>query len=572
MRKLLLTVAVAFLASASSAQIIFYVNSPAAIEGNYPFDRDGAGWGIPDMNQPQNAINNEDIIFVGDGSAADSLCCGPVTTPGVTGKVAVIYRGTCEFGVKALNAQNAGAVGVIIINNAPGTIPMGAGAQGANVTIPIAMLSNSDGALLRTQYDAGETVNIFFGSKSGFYGDDIGFYNKDVLKPKTAAAHALLSQNGSEYSVLLGGWVFNYGSNNQTGVTLTAEIDLGGNTLYTQTSNPVAINSGDSVYLALPAYSPASYGNGLHTVTYTVAFTGVDEFPQDNVVEASFFINDTIISYAKVDPVTGRPSSNTGLRPNGAQSYSQCMAFRDANASRLKAIGTSFAAYTNAANNLVGQFVDIEFYRWNDNFVDLNDPNFSISNLQLVAATDYIYDSDLQGVSVYAQFNNFPQLIDNQRYLLCVSSFDANVFLGFDTQTDYDLNVDEYLQAYGPVNSDGQFFALGFGTDMAPGIGLHAVSINSPIGVVENERLAKITPYPNPTNEFVNIPFNSAQTGLINLDILDITGRLVSTQRVNITNNSLLTVNTNQLENGNYIFSVRFDDGAATSFKVVISR
>jgi subtilisin family serine protease len=56
-----------------------------------------------------------------------------------TGKAALIRRGSCEFGVKALNAQNAGAVAVVIYNNAAGgnaLINMGPGAVGNQVTIP----------------------------------------------------------------------------------------------------------------------------------------------------------------------------------------------------------------------------------------------------------------------------------------------------------------------------------------------------------------------------------------------------------------------------------------------------
>ena len=47
----------------------------------------------------------------------------PATTAAVTGKIAIIDRGACGFAVKAKNAQNAGAFGVIIANNAAGAAP-----------------------------------------------------------------------------------------------------------------------------------------------------------------------------------------------------------------------------------------------------------------------------------------------------------------------------------------------------------------------------------------------------------------------------------------------------------------
>jgi hypothetical protein len=63
----------------------------------------------------------------------------------------VIDRGVCEFGLKALNAQKAKAVAVIIANNQGGTtvIPMGAGAVGSKVKIPAVMISQNDGAALK---------------------------------------------------------------------------------------------------------------------------------------------------------------------------------------------------------------------------------------------------------------------------------------------------------------------------------------------------------------------------------------------------------------------------------------
>jgi hypothetical protein len=85
------------------------------------------------------------------------------------GSIALVDRGTCEFGLKALNAQNAGATGVIVANNAPG-IPgtMGAGAVGHLVTIPAVQVSQSDGAIIKSGLPAPGTIsrNAEFGCGS----------------------------------------------------------------------------------------------------------------------------------------------------------------------------------------------------------------------------------------------------------------------------------------------------------------------------------------------------------------------------------------------------------------------
>ena len=78
----------------------------------------------------------------------------------LSGNIAVIKRGTCEFGFKVLSAQNAGAIAVIMINNVAGNpIAMGAGADGGSVTIPSIMISNADGMALIAALEGGETIS-----------------------------------------------------------------------------------------------------------------------------------------------------------------------------------------------------------------------------------------------------------------------------------------------------------------------------------------------------------------------------------------------------------------------------
>ena len=64
------------------------------------------------------------------------------------GHVVLIDRGTCTFASKAKNAQNAGAIGVIIANNAPGSAP-GLGGADPTVVIPTISVSQADGNALK---------------------------------------------------------------------------------------------------------------------------------------------------------------------------------------------------------------------------------------------------------------------------------------------------------------------------------------------------------------------------------------------------------------------------------------
>jgi cytochrome c556 len=76
----------------------------------------------------------------------------------VSGKIVLVNRGTCSFKTKTLNAQNAGAVGVILANNQPGVAP-GLGDDASitdTITIGTLSVSVADGQTIRT--DVGSTT------------------------------------------------------------------------------------------------------------------------------------------------------------------------------------------------------------------------------------------------------------------------------------------------------------------------------------------------------------------------------------------------------------------------------
>ena len=101
-----------------------------------------------------------ELELVNDGGAIPSEGCG--TLIGFTpGKIAVIDRGSCEFGLKVLNAEQAGAIGAIVINNqGDGVMAMGAGAVGSQVTIPSLFIGQTHGGLIKAQLGNTVTATI----------------------------------------------------------------------------------------------------------------------------------------------------------------------------------------------------------------------------------------------------------------------------------------------------------------------------------------------------------------------------------------------------------------------------
>jgi len=136
---------------------IFTING-GPLAGTYSGVAAGFGAGIP---------NNltQDLVLIEDDNAGVSTdpndgCDNITNGAALNGKIAVIRRGECEFGFKALAAQNNGAVAAIIVNNAAGAPPlMGAGVVGCQVTIPVFSLSDVDGEPIITLLDGGGSVN-----------------------------------------------------------------------------------------------------------------------------------------------------------------------------------------------------------------------------------------------------------------------------------------------------------------------------------------------------------------------------------------------------------------------------
>ena len=109
--------------------------------------------------QVRTSIFAADMVVARDGTAGDSLACNAlINAAQLNGKVAIIYRGACEFGIKALAAQQAGAVAVLIVNNIENALPpsLGPGSVGAQLTIPVLSVSLETGRLLRQFIQTGQ--------------------------------------------------------------------------------------------------------------------------------------------------------------------------------------------------------------------------------------------------------------------------------------------------------------------------------------------------------------------------------------------------------------------------------
>ncbi|MBK7268524.1 MAG: T9SS type A sorting domain-containing protein [Flavobacteriales bacterium] len=570
MKKTLLSMILGIAACAAQAQVILYVNEPGNVAGNYVHTLATTGWGGPDMNDPLNAVTDT-VALVDDGTAADTLACGPLVND-LTGKIALLYRGSCEFGTKSLNAQNAGAVAVIIVNNIPGApVAMGAGVDGATVTIPVVMVGQDDGAAIRAELDAGTPVVAFLGAINGFYEYSLGAYKADVLVGPSMGRPALVSQDATEFSVELGVYVHNFGTVDQSDVTLRGIVTQGGTEIYNQTSAPTAIVAGDSLFIALPAFSQSSYTDVPYEVSYIIGSSIPDDFTADDTSMFSFQV-DSVLSYAPMAGIPNQPVPNAHYRPgDDLDGFQTCTHFRDPNASRMAATGIYTSATTATDTTLDGAFLGVRVYEWLDQFTGLSDPNFPTAYDLIevtTAAGEYFYTSDQQGEVIFIPMQSPVVLADNQRYLFCVYTADPIVFVGFDAQHDYDEHTTLYDQPVSLIEDDGTWYNVGFGTDVTTALGVAMIPAGN-IGMDELNTV-EVSPYPNPTQDRIRVPLPGL-SGTADLRILDLGGKLIEEHRVALSGGSL-ALDVTDLSAGTYQFVMNFQDGGRTSFKVMVNK
>ncbi|MCF8464342.1 MAG: T9SS type A sorting domain-containing protein [Flavobacteriales bacterium] len=565
LQNILVVFALTLLGFSATGQIVLIIEEPASLAGNYNFTY-ATDWGA-DMSTV--ALSGE-LAFAVDGTpTADSLACEEIVNRSeIDGKIAVVYRGSCNFSLKAKNVQDSGAVAIIIINNIPGApVAMGGGTNSAGVTIPVLMISDTDGALLRDAILAGE-VTAFTGNNTGLYASNIGAYKSHVALANSFSIPAQFAQTETDFNVPVGAWVHNYGSAEAVNVIVTAVIDRDGTELYNEVSTGANIPVGDSLYFSLPLFTSGGYEVGVYTITYTIVSDDADQFPDDNTATASFWINNEgKYSKSRIDSELG-PLGGNGLRPADGTEYEWCIVLESENAESVVATGITFSTLTNDID-LTGQAVQLAIYEWNDpisggtvSFDDLNE------------ATDnefYDYTADLQGEFVTHTFAEPIELLNDQKYLACATIFIDDMFLTVDNGIDYNVAYETYLdEVFFPLNDIGSstWYAGGFGTDNVPAI---IVNLAEPNGIAEDVAALKITPYPNPTTDIINIPLGSTIQGNVVLNVFDVEGRLVIDEEICQKSNKL-TVDVTGLSSGLHTFSLTFEDDSRTSFQVVVTR
>ncbi len=99
------------------------------------------------------------VAIANDGTAPTSDACEALPAGSLSGQIGLVDRGTCTFVTKVKNAQNAGAVGVIVANNQGDSI-LDMGGTDATITIPSVFVGQTDGNAIRASAGASGTIRL----------------------------------------------------------------------------------------------------------------------------------------------------------------------------------------------------------------------------------------------------------------------------------------------------------------------------------------------------------------------------------------------------------------------------
>lgn len=160
------------------------INSPADIAGTYG-NTATVEWA------PIGTGFTGDVAFAG-------LACAALPAASLTGKVALIDRGTCSVSLKTDAAAKAGAIGVLIANNAAGDAPSFSFGGGTSM-VPTLVITQSYGTLIKAHIAAPVNVTVSPETSLSLKGSMVASsargpsYSYNAIKPDLGAPGASVS-------------------------------------------------------------------------------------------------------------------------------------------------------------------------------------------------------------------------------------------------------------------------------------------------------------------------------------------------------------------------------------------
>jgi hypothetical protein len=527
----------------------------------------GAGFGA--------AITEEfeaEAVWIHDLVGNDSIGCDSTAAESLDGKIALIRRGTCEFGAKALWAEKAGAIGFMVINhynNAAQTsctaIDMGPGAVGTQVTIPGIFVSRI----------MGEEIN------AGFTGG--GIVKARFLLPRmndaAAAYHYATPVTQIDTLANMEVHFINRSSAAQTDLVVKADVIAPDGSV---TSIPVMIPSLDAgvdTAIAFPPYMPPALVG-----TFKVKFSN-NKYTESRDTLTRTFIQ-TEHTWATdnftIDP-QGVGPTNADFQANGFSHQVAGLCLTGDDPAGAKATFASFGISNKDSVYVAGGDPGS-----NDILVIVYDGDIDNDGVIDVGATFTEMDDAFQqvGFGTYTMGanevndsivnvplgdllgNSFVEMKPNHPYYVSLK-YDG-LLAGTGRCVRFANTLQEFYLNFPttPVYVDQMYSGWSGATVIQR---LHTEGFSPIVSGTQNPRLdaSRVEVSPNPAIDIVNMDFNLATINkAVVVRLLDVTGNVVATEIRRDFQNGRISLNTNTLPSGAYIAWVTSNEG--TTFKKVM--
>jgi hypothetical protein len=593
-----LTLAFFWAATSLFAQAVL-INSPVEIAGGYDFSAAEFGANLAD------GVWTADVVFVDDGSALPNQGCNAaINTAELAGKIALVDRGSCEFGLKCLNAQQGGALAVVVFNNAPGnaTIVMGAGSVGGQVTIPSLMLSYEVGQLIRAALVTGP-VNMTIGDvvPPPPPANDLALSNTSIIVAPLGIVPASQIKAAGDFIFTPGANARNRGTNAAPNLVVNAVVNhtpFGGTPteVYNETvsADDELLPDSTSAVLLLPEFDPFGLGDGVFSYVYSISSDSTDEVSFNNQATSSFTISDKLYSKASWDPTTGAPRviATTTIAGGGDIEFLTILKIPHGFGYKIDSVMFEVRHTPTLADIPVEAYV----YEWNDLNEDGLMGNDEIAIVGLATLTfpsNYTQDRTLVRLP-FLDFQTFEEdgvVIpeDNKNYIIGVRyTGSQTVSFGFDSSNDYTQYL-EWKAANEALNHwDYGFLGINSWDNLVPNVesafsftgnlgfasstGVILTSLTSNVSEpILGPDAFEVKLFPNPATEYLQVNLDFKQpTSFVEYVITDMAGRTLQTLRdTEVFETEQARFKVGHLPAGRYNLTIRTEQGIRTGGFIV---
>lgn len=594
----------------------FIVNTPYSAHGSRSFVASNQGASAANSAYNWGRVIDSEWINIAVIKASDTTGCSGLSP--LMGAFALVYRNTnCSFSEQAYEAQQAGAAGVVIVNNSDKLdLVMYPGTSASLMTIPVIMIPKQTGDSLGAILNGGLPVYVTLTGWGLNLNHDLAIANPIVLPPYSAIPLTQMKPgngNPALYNLYDGSVIANAGRSDESGVSLISTVDFtpsGGSAsqLYQDSVTLAAFRAADSIsYLLSPAaHNVNTTVAGRYDLKYFLHAVAADMYPQDNYSSASMYVTDGTFCKSKYDAANDKPIVNSSSRiPTAAPAYTWGPLFYVAKGG-YQALTAKMALNDNDTSKHDLHFITDEIFvlfRWRD----VVNPNGVIepSELKVVGIAPVHFstaDSNDKVVSsnVFLDPVTLAQVfLEDTTYYWVAAVTAANYSLGTNTHASYytrmlaaahqATSVKEFwapasdkgindttfmlkeadsvlmyprttkAASYFPIDS----FDVTVG-QYVPAISFHIGTVYNPVLTKNERQRLKITIGPNPATDYLNVTVSDLiSSGALTVLMMNEAGQVVYKDKLNGASKSI-RISTKMFPTG--IYYLITTDGQQTSF------